>query len=508
MDYKVGTHIPEGKILRRYTDEDGEIFLEVRGIENAYYRVTSDNYVYYKIEKALMENEELNILDDFSKKEFNDETDDVFELNDFEESEQVIEIGPDLLMKEEYIRPTPEDELEMEVTELEERQVTPTFLRPLCKRTAYGGYSLRYHKFLYMLDKDYRVEMKTPDSMSDYMMAMDDKIRKPVLTQIPISAPTTMPPPHHTSPTITPFNMEAFETPVDTDEKKIDIDWEIKNEYQKGDILPLHLRECCEEDIATGGGRVIIGNYLYLLDADYVISARMKLSHLEDDAVIPGPPPAPVPSKQIPVEKIIENVIKHVEMALDKYKIDADFFKENVLGPGNRETLIQCYNGDLTTLNDDTREAAAQGKLAVLTGEEGFTLLRAAILHELYIKTTLAGRGNNMKFFITHIIAVEPDGRANEFRGDWSLEKQRELINFFNKRANVYTDKTMLIRQLYRNLYSRDTIFEEYKATRDAGGNVSFNAFLIFKLYELTTRLDRGDGITMIRLSRDIMDFK
>jgi hypothetical protein len=111
-----------------------------------------------------------------------------------------------------------------------------------------------------------------------------------------------------------------------------------------------------------------------------------------------------------------------------------------------------------------------------------------------------------MKYYVTHIDSLEPDGRLNEFQGDMSLKQQQDLLTFFGSRASVYTDKTKLIRQLYRDL--RVTIFEDYQAIRKVGGKVHFNAFLIVKLYENTTRLDRGDGITMIRLSRDIMDYR
>ncbi|HLP58676.1 MAG TPA: hypothetical protein VK186_07605, partial [Candidatus Deferrimicrobium sp.] len=488
MDYKVGSHIPEGKILRRYKDEDGEIFLEVRGIESAYYRVTPDNHVYYKIEKALMENEELNLIDDFSQEGACDGSEAIFELGEFETGEPIMEMEPGMLMKEEYIRSNQGSEADdLEVTELEEGQVTPQYLRPLCKKTGYGGYSLRYHKFLYMLDKDYRVDMKSPDSMADYMMDFEAKI--PVIQPVtplhiePKKAPGT---PLKAEIPVVPLEFDLTVPSINPYEKKTNINLEIKSEYERGDLLPVSLRDRCEEDITTGGGRVIIGNNLYLLDADFVITARMKLTHSEGDAVVPAP--AGVSPGQLPIEKIVANVVKHFEMALDKYNINADFFKENVLETDNRETLINSYRGDLTGLNDDTREAASQGKLTVLTGEKGFTLLRAAMLHELYIKSTLTGRGNNMKFLITHIISIEPDGRINESLGNWTLETQRKLLDFFNSRATVYTDKIVLIRQLHRNLYLRNSIFEDYKAIRDVGAKVSFNAFLIAKLYEHTTR--------------------
>lgn len=491
MDYKAGSQIPEKEILRRYKDEDGEIFLEVRGMENAYFRVTTGNQVYYKIDKTLMGEEDLQLMDDFSKLEPGYDSEPVIELSEFETSDSFIEMGPEMLVEEEgaplhLVNPAAHDE-EIELAELEEGQVVPRYLKPLCKKTAYGGYSFRYNRFLYMLDKEYRVEMKTTDSMASYMLGVEDKIHVPRKAAPQVEKPA--------APTPTP-------PPVSSAYNSM----EMKDEFEKGDVLPVPLRDRCDEDIATGGGRVMIGNYLYFLDANYTVTARMKLAYTEGDAVGPASVPGAAPQKQLPVDEIVANLVKHFEIALDKYNISADFFKDSVLGPGNREVLMRMYNGDLTELSDDTREAAAQGKVTVLEGEQGFTLLRAAILHELYIKSTLAGRGGNMKYYVTHIGSLEADGRLNEFQGEMSLKQQQDLLDFFGSRAGVYTDKTRLIRQLYRDL--RPTIFEDYQAIRKIGGKVHFNAFLIVKLYEHTTRLDRGDGITLIRLSRDIMDYQ
>lgn len=489
MDYKAGSHIPEREILRRYKDEDGEIFLEVRGMENVYFRVTTGNQVYYKIEKDLLGEEDLELIDDFSKESPGYDSEPVIELSEFETSDSFIEMGPEMLLEEDaplhLVNPEPHDD-EIEVTELDEGQIVPRYLRPLCKKTAYGGYSLRYSKFLYMLDKEYRVEMKTPDSMSNYMLGVEDKAHV-IRTAAPqVEKPAAPPPP---PPPVSSAGQTAA----------------MKEEYETGDFLPIALRDRCEMDITTGAGRVIIGNYLYLLDVKYAITARMKLTHSVGETAALTPAFGISLPKQLSAEEIVAHLVKHFEIALNKFNISADFFKENVLGTGYREILIRMYNGDLTELSDDTREAAAQGKLTVLESEKGFSLLRAAILHELYIKSTLTGRGSNMKYYVTYIYSIKPDGRLNEFQGDISAKKQQDVLDFFGGRARVYTDKTKLIRQLYRDL--RTTIFEEYQAIREIGGKVHFNAFLIVKLYEHTTRLDRGDGITMIRLSRDIMDY-
>jgi hypothetical protein len=495
MEYKVGSHIPEKEILRRYEDEDGETFLEVRGNEDVLFRVTTGNQVYYKIEKSLMEEEELTLIDDFSQLIAESETQPEFEAEEFEPP---MEISPEMLLEEEEGTLeagglTSEQKEHREVTELDEGQQVPGHLKPMCQENAYGGYTLRYNRFLYMLNSDYRVEVKSADSMSSYMLETEEDVTVLEPVELVEAAATVE--------TVTPKESRAGQ--------------EMGIELQKGETLPSHMREQCEEDISFGGGsRIMIGDYLYHLDSDYRVTVKMKLfySHATATAEVPVPEPKKPeekepPKKQPPVKKIVSNVLKHFKVALKEYNISADFFKETELASGSRKALACVYDGDLTELNDDTRGAASQGKQTVLE-EKGFTLLRAALLHELYIKSTLAGRGDNMNYFITHIACIEPDGTLQEswFDDKISLEQQREMVEFFGSRAKEYTDKAEIITRVYRLL--RSNVFREYKALRQAGENVRFNAFLIARLYEHTTRLDRGDGITMIRLSGDLMDYK
>jgi hypothetical protein len=86
-----------------------------------------------------------------------------------------------------------------------------------------------------------------------------------------------------------------------------------------------------------------------------------------------------------------------------------------------------------------------------------------------------------------------------------SLDVQKEMVEYFGGRANVYEDKAEIIKRVYRHL--RFNIFEEFEECRHNGEKILFGAYVIMKLYQQTSRLDRGDGITMIRLTRDIMDY-
>jgi len=198
----------------------------------------------------------------------------------------------------------------------------------------------------------------------------------------------------------------------------------------------------------------------------------------------------------------VNTVVKEFDAALKKHKISADFFRESVLIPSHREILLKAFSGNLMELNDDTREATINGTLTIIN-ESGFEFFKAVMVHELYIKSTLAGRGNNIKYFLSHILALKPDGTLGDLLSNIPSDPQKKMVDYFGERAEVYTDKTEMIKRIHRQV--RSTIFEQYREIWLSKENVRFDAFLISKLYEHTTRLDRGDGITMIRLSRDIM---
>ena len=282
---------------------------------------------------------------------------------------------------------------------------------------------------------------------------------------------------------------------------------------QPGDLLPAHLRTQCESQLGYGyDSRIIIGHYLYHLNPAFKVLKKMKISYADDEVsasseaapAVAEPEPGAADQAGTPVEVIVANVVETMRKALDLYQISADYFKETVLGPGNREILIRVYQGDLEDLNDDTREASAQGKRVTLTEEEsGLDLLKAALIHELYIKSTVSGRGEKMGYFLTHIAAIRADGTVGELHDNLSKEEQKEILEFFKNRANVYTDKTEIIKRIHLQL--RFSLLEEYKELWLSKENVRFNALIIAKLYENTTRLDRGDGITMIRLTRDLL---
>jgi hypothetical protein len=249
----------------------------------------------------------------------------------------------------------------------------------------------------------------------------------------------------------------------------------------------------------------MLGDYLYLLDAEHQVTNRMRLSYSHPvEAVAPEQVIKKAPPKQLPVKQIVANVVKSFEAGLKKCQVSADYFRESVLSPANREVLIRAYNGDLSNLNDDTREAAGRG-VTVILQDKGLTLFKAVLVHELYIKSTLSGRGNNMNYLLSHVIATEPDGTLVDVPDAASLEVRKEMVEYFGGRGNVYKDKAEIINRVYRHFCFN--IFDEFDECIRNGEKILFSAYMIMKLYQQTSRLDRGDGITMIRLTRDIMDY-
>lgn len=526
MTLRMGQAIPAHEIAKRYKDEDGETFLELWDNDNVLYRVTEGDRFYYKIEKDKLEDEELTLVADYSKDEFRDEF--------RSESGLSIHDVPTTVQKavkpEDFANfvPSWEDSSEQtetktararnpldafdsnpqvgngEIKELREGEVVPEKLRHLCKGNDYGGYSLRYNKFLYILDGNFRVDVKTPDTSYNYQLeAHPQEDLEPSRTEIG----------------------QPGSTGTGTGQQ----------EFQKGDFLPPHLRDRCEQELGPGGGsRITIGNFLYSLDTHYRITQKMRIQVMDNrdndeplkkrqkiSAVdfggldpdwearakkekaaeeVKKAETAAIP--ELTDKQIINNVVRVFLKGLKQFNITANFFVEKTLAPKNGMTLYRAYHGDLSGLNDDTLSATAQGKLTRLE-EKGLRLLKAALIHELYIKSTLSGRGNNMKFFLTYLAAAQPDGTVGKFYGYMSRQEQMELMEYFKSRAELYSDKSDVLKRVYRHL--RANAPDEYMELKYDEKEVTFNAYVIMKLYQQTNRMDRGDGITMMRMCRDLL---
>jgi len=526
MNFTMGMPIPEEMILKRYKDEDDETFLELRGVDDYYYRVSDGNRFQYKISKTYMGDERLELLEDRTGQElnfsFSETPTAVHRISDYTDqptAKTKIPLFDDLLVGDPFESTSGEgsgtldspgnlDE-ESKEKEWKEGESIPAQFRSQCRRNEYNGYTFRHNKFIYLLTKEYKVDIKSPDTSYEYIFDSDNQ----------------------------PDNAAA----VDTQQTQTDAEPKVF-ELEKGDVLPFHFRTQCEEDIGPGAGsRLSIGSFLYFLDSQYRITQKMKISVVEKTDQIPiylnqkdriNPtfedkvhildaqitdtriPPAPNPSTMtmqlpimqpaLPVKVEVVNLVQAVKFALKKYCINADYFVDTVLIPANLDTLITIHKGDLTNLNDDTREAAANRTVTTLQ-EHGTDLFKAALIHELYIKSTLSGRGDKMNYFLTHIAAVRPNGTLGSFKDESSKEEKKALLNFFKDRAAIYDDKKDIILKVFRLL--RHEIIDDFRELLQKGENIRFDAYFIAMLYKHTTRLERGNGLTMIRLTRAILKF-
>ena len=107
--------------------------------------------------------------------------------------------------------------------------------------------------------------------------------------------------------------------------------------------------------------------------------------------------------------------------------------------------------------------------------------------------------------FLTHIISPWKDAALTITQKDLSGMEQERLIDFVNRQSGVYQDIGDVLHQIYMEM--KVNIQDEYKRVQKEGRTL-FKAFLIDRLYEKISRPDKGDGISLICLSRDIMDFQ
>ena len=214
-------------------------------------------------------------------------------------------------------------------------------------------------------------------------------------------------------------------------------------------------------------------------------------------------------------EAIVDIIIGKFKYALNAFHIKADYFVQEKLGPLNAERFLRVYKGKIDKLNKETEEGFKSGDYQQICG--GLNTLKASLIHELYINSTLAGRsfgeeegtepGRNMKGLLTFQNLLKKDGTLNEKERDLSKLEQKNFIDFFGRLESRYMDKKDVIVRVYQKIkydFGKGLLtFKKEKISFD-----KFKAIMIYKLYENTNRLDRGNGISMIGLVKDIFDIK
>lgn len=473
MEYKTGDRIPDNEVLVRFMDDEGGVYVEIKGEKEFLYRIGENNSLFFKVERTDKLMGELRLLDDFRS------TEDYMEQPEKEEEEPEVEPSDEITLKIDA------EKIQKKLAEItfEEGTKIPDGLKSQCKKNEYGGYSLEFNNYFYVLDAGYRVE-----------------IRRPVKTKAPTSD----------------FTLEADDL-VTPAQDKGDVGEPVKAGkvvLDKGDILPEHLRSRCEVDLSAGSGfRIEVDNSTYILDEDYRVVVKMSHHYQadEEEPVVPQPEPAAAmeqqqkqDSQQHPPEKIVESVLKKFKIAIKVDRVSVDLFLQQTLIPANKPVFLNIYQGDLTELNEDTKAAAKMGRITKLkTG--GISLLKAALLHELYMKSTFSGRGERMLEFLTHIISPWKDAALTITQKDLYMTGQERLLDFTGKQSDIYGDIGDVIHRIYMEI--KGSVFEEYRKVQKEGSTL-FKAFLINKLYEKISRPERGDGISLIILVKNIMDFQ
>ncbi len=494
MDYNTGDTIPETEVLKRLKDTAGNIYLELKKDKISLYQIGENNLLYYKVDRS--ENiDDMEVLVDYSGiAGYVDDAEDDTGQGEGDEAANAPQIEPD----EDVTVKINVRKLKKKLNELtfEEGEPIPHGLRDKCNQNAYGGYSLTYNNYSYVLDADFTVQIKRSNKQpSSFALEAENDNSVP---GIGIN--------NHSSNSLMLENNNGLAGVGKG------------RDLEKGDILPEHMRDHCEVDLSAGGGyRIQIGDNLYILDEHFCVVVKMSQSYHGDDieeAVNSRPkqinnnsiPNAQPQQQQHSPEKIVLSVIKKFAVALKFDQLEVDLFVEEVLKAPDRSFLIEVLQGDLSRLNEEIKAAARAGRKTKVDLEgDGISLLKAALVHELYMKSTARSRGEKIIEFLSHIISPWKDSQLTLAQADLNLAGQGNLIDFVDSQSMLYPDIRATLQRVMGLL--RDIIRDDYNNVKK-GGKTLFKSFLIDKLYQMISRPEKGNGVSLIGLVRSIMDFQ
>lgn len=309
---------------------------------------------------------------------------------------------------------------------------------------------------------------------------------------------------------------------------------------REGDALPAAWQQICSPE--KEGFSLKIGQYLFRMDLGYSIVEKINLQEpnrkdldeYEKTEQLIAPPKC-LPEEVDPAEKtavslplplqkhnlnmtpksIVTKIVNRFKKAIKSNKLQLDYFVEQKLSNEKYDDLAKVLLGDIKYLNEEIREGVAKNPERKIGG--GLSLLKAALIHELYINTTLVGRvgkdnqgiesGRTLKALWTFLILLNHNSSLRQLGADISPAEQKEMIRFVGGLQDKYKDKGEIIKRIYKKL-----LFDLDEGILTFGNRSisvdKFKAILIYKFYENTNRMDRGDGITMICITRDIIDFR
>ncbi len=206
----------------------------------------------------------------------------------------------------------------------------------------------------------------------------------------------------------------------------------------------------------------------------------------------------------------VQLIIDRFRHAVNLHGIRADYFFENRLCKDWIERWERLWNGDLSPLFEDTLEFLP-GKDLRTRDIGGLGTLKAALVHELYVNSTLAGRshgetesesGRNMLNLLLFVCQLNNKGELEDVGAPLSDEEQMKLINSFQVLGEKIEDKRWMIQRVHQKIVFD---FKRGRAWPEITTVAAVKSALIFKLYENTNRLDRGDGTDMVRIVRNLL---
>lgn len=203
-------------------------------------------------------------------------------------------------------------------------------------------------------------------------------------------------------------------------------------------------------------------------------------------------------------------ILDRFQHAINLHRIRADYFLEHRMGVLWIERWERIWQGDLSPLLEDTQEFAA-GSVVNTTESGGLDTLKAALVHELYVNSTLAGRSNgekegesgrNMVNLLLFVCLLNSDGELDHVGPALSEEDQEHLIDTLARLAGHFREKRGMLQRVHQKIVFD---FKRGRSWPEKCTAAAVKSALIFKLYENTNRLDRGDGTDMVRIVRELI---
>jgi len=160
------------------------------------------------------------------------------------------------------------------------------------------------------------------------------------------------------------------------------------------------------------------------------------------------------------------------------------------------KSLTEVLKGDIGQLNPETQKGMKADPKRKIKG--GLSLLKASLIHELYINSTIAGRnvengqtaesGKNLKNLWTFLILLKHNASIRNLGPNIDINEQKKMIHFIGTLKGKFKDKSEVIERIHKKLlFDLD------------------NGYLTRK--KRATATDKFKAITIICITKEIIDY-